>query len=295
MRKIRLFYSFLWLVFILLSAYVFTFFPGTKTIPSKLGPFQLYAVMITMGAIFAYLAALLLGPVKGIEEELIDKFALVAIPFGLVGARLGFVLQNAEYYQNRPLEVIGITPDGFGLSGLSIHGVIVAGVLCLLLFYGWVGLKTLDLGDLGATILLIGQAFGRFGNFFNQELYGYPTNVPWKMFIDPAHRLAGYYDQAFYHPTFFYEGFLCLLGATILAYRFLHKRRFRGQIVLEYLVLYSLIRFVVEFFRIEPPSLWGLHTAQLLSLVIIVICGIMYVLTLKFGQKLFVGEARQTP
>jgi len=124
MRKIRLFYSFLWLVFILLSAYVFTFFPGTKTIPNKLGPFQLYAIMITMGAIFAYLAALLLGPVKGIEEELIDKFALVAIPFGLVGARLGFVLQNAEYYQNHPLEVIGITPDGFGLSGLSIHGVI---------------------------------------------------------------------------------------------------------------------------------------------------------------------------
>jgi len=130
-------------VFILLSAYVFTFFPGTKTIPNKLGPFQLYAIMITMGAIFAYLAALLLGPVKGIEEELIDKFALVAIPFGLVGARLGFVLQNAEYYQNHPLEVIGITPDGFGLSGLSIHGVIVAGVLCLLLFYGWVGLRTL--------------------------------------------------------------------------------------------------------------------------------------------------------
>jgi len=86
-----------------------------------------------------------------------------------------------------------------------------------------------------------------------------------------------------------------LAGATILAYRFLHKRRFRGQIVLEYLMLYSLIRFVVEFFRIEPPSLWGLHTAQLLSLVIIVLCGIMYVLTLRFGQKLFVGEARQTP
>jgi len=116
MSKIRLFYSFLWLLFILLSAYVFTFFPGTKTIPNKLGPFQLYAIMITMGAIFAYLAALLLGPVKGIEEELIDKFALVAIPFGLVGARLGFVLQNAEYFQNHPLEVIGITPDGFGLS-----------------------------------------------------------------------------------------------------------------------------------------------------------------------------------
>jgi len=86
MRKIRLFYSFLWLVFILLSAYVFTFFPGTKTIPNKLGPFQLYAIMITMGAIFAYLAALLLGPVKGIEEELIDKFAFSCHTFWLSGS-----------------------------------------------------------------------------------------------------------------------------------------------------------------------------------------------------------------
>ncbi|WP_018963540.1 prolipoprotein diacylglyceryl transferase [Coprothermobacter platensis] len=295
MRKIRGFYVFLWFVFIVISLYAFSFFSGSKHIPSNLGPFHLYALMITMGAVFAYIAALLLGPTKGIDEDLIDRFALVSIPLGLVGARLGFVLQNAEYFQNHPLEVIGITPNGFGLSGLSIHGTIVAGVLALILFYGWVGLKTLDLGDLGASILLIGQAFGRFGNFFNQELYGYPTSLPWKMFIDPAHRLPNYYEQAFYHPTFFYEGVLCLIGATILAYRFLHKRKFKGQLIFEYLIIYSAIRFVVEFFRIEPPSLWGLHTAQILSLVLIVVCSILYALTLKFGRKLYVVEDRQIP
>jgi len=90
----------------------FHVFPRNQDNSKQVGAISAICNHDNDGAIFAYLAALLLGPVKGIEEELIDKFALVAIPFGLVGARLGFVLQNAEYYQNHPLEVIGITPDG---------------------------------------------------------------------------------------------------------------------------------------------------------------------------------------
>jgi len=164
----------------------------------------------------------------------------------------------------------------------------------LLLFYGWVGLRTLDLGDLGATILLIGQAFGRFGNFFNQELYGYPTSVPWKMFIDPAHRLAGYYDQAFYHPTFFYEGSCACWGRP-----FLHTGSYikegSGSNCFGIPHALQFNKVCCGVFPYRAPIIVGLHTAQLLSLVIIVLCGIMYVLTLRFGQKLFVGEARQTP
>ena len=91
-----------------------------------------------------------------------------------------------------------------------------------------------------------------------------------------------------------YEGFLALTAATILAYRFLHERRFRGQMVLEYLIAYSVVRFIAEFFRMEPPSLWGLHAAQIVSVVVVLTASVIYALLLRFGRTLFVDGARQT-
>ncbi|NPV87931.1 prolipoprotein diacylglyceryl transferase [Coprothermobacteraceae bacterium] len=295
MKKVRFYYGFVWGIYITLCLVAFQFFSGEKPIPNTLWKFHLYGVFIVVASVLAYTAAVLLAQAKGIDETLIDRFALLAIPMGLVGARLGFVLQNAQYYLDRPLEVIGINPDGIGMAGLSIHGVIVAGIMALVVFYGWEGLKALDVGDLGGAVLMIGQAFGRFGNFFNQELYGYPTNVPWKMYVDVSHRAAGYIDVAYYHPTFMYEGLLALAAASFLAYRFLYKRRFRGQMVLEYLIAYNAVRFVVEFYRMEPPSFLGLHAAQLVSIGAIALSIVVYALIPRFGRRLFFDEVRQTP
>jgi phosphatidylglycerol:prolipoprotein diacylglycerol transferase len=118
--------------------------------------------------------------------------------------------------------------------------------------------------DIAAPSLALGQAIGRFGNFFNQELYGAPTNLPWKLFIDPAHRLTGFESVEYYHPLFAYESILNLANMFFLIWV---GRRFKdnlksGDILLVYLIVYPTIRFLLDFLRLDASRVAGVNANQ---------------------------------
>ena len=127
--------------------------------------------------------------------------------------------------------------------------------------------------DLAAPGLALAQAIGRWGNFFNQELYGAPTNLPWKLSIDPAHRLAGFENVAYYHPLFLYE---CLWNLANMAILLWVSRRFSdrlktGDIFLGYLIIYPLGRFLLDFLRLDASRLAGINANQTLSAIVAVV------------------------
>lgn len=130
--------------------------------------------------------------------------------------------------------------------------------------------------DVLAPGIVLGQAIGRIGNYFNQELYGLPTNLPWKIFIDPAYRLAGFETVNFYHPLFAYESLLSLASLFFLLWL---ARRFAeilavGDLFLAYLVLHAFARFLLEFLRLDIALVSGININQVFFAVIFVCAGI---------------------
>src|SRR5690606_12255077 len=157
-------------------------------------------------------------------------------------------------------------------GGLSIHGVLLGGILAAALFARRLGVPFLTFADVVTPAMPLGQALGRWGNFFNQERFGYPTDVPWKMYVAPEFRPPQWAQFEFFHPTFLYEsvwnaGVLALL----LCYRRLPSAR-EGDVFFLYLASYSLGRFWVEFFRIGTKLALGLTLAQWVSLGIAAAC-----------------------
>ena len=131
--------------------------------------------------------------------------------------------------------------------------------------------------DIATPALALGQAIGRWGNFVNQELYGYPTDLPWAIKIDPQYRLPGFEDQETFHPLFLYES-LWNLGIVIILLwigRKYDKRLFTGDIFLIYLILYPVGRFLLEFLRIDQAVVAGINANQALMAVIAVLAAVM--------------------
>lgn len=207
------------------------------------------------------------------REKLID-FSLWLVIAGILGARLGFVLQNPKQFFS------GITPwyemFYFWQGGMSIHGALVAGVI-LVIFFGakYLKIEIFKLLDVLAPAVILGQVIGRLGNFFNQELFGPPTKVFWKMFVAEPLRPEKFKAESFFHPAFLYELIANLIIFAILIFLSNKKPR-EGSIFLGYLILYSATRFSVEFFRINlGVSLLNLSLAQWVSLLIIIASGII--------------------
>ncbi|MCX6809611.1 MAG: prolipoprotein diacylglyceryl transferase [Candidatus Berkelbacteria bacterium] len=195
-----------------------------------------------------------------------DGAFLIIFILGLFGARIGFILQNIPYYSKNIIEIFKIW-DG----GLSIHGALIAGIIALFIAQKKYKINLFDFANSIAPQVLLSGAIGRFGNFFNQEIIGKPTdNVFWKMFIQPENRPIGFESSSFYHPVFLYESILLLLAYGV--YLLLIKK-FRNYLAFAYtLISYSVIRIIVEFWRIDyKPIFWKLDLAQLVSSAIIII------------------------
>jgi phosphatidylglycerol:prolipoprotein diacylglycerol transferase len=200
---------------------------------------------------------------RGLDAEQLLKAAELALLGGLVGARLYYVLFNLEYYAQFPAKILAVWEGGLAIHGGLLGGVAVGGA------YAWAKrLPILAYLDVAAPSLAIGQAIGRWGNFFNEEAFGTPTDLPWRLYISPAHRPLAYANEEAFHPTFLYESawdFVIFLVLTIWLRQRLAPSR--GALFLSYIGLYSAGRFFTEALRTDALMLGPLRIAQLVSVV----------------------------
>jgi phosphatidylglycerol:prolipoprotein diacylglycerol transferase len=248
-----------------------------------------YGVLIIGGAMLGASLAARRARAQGIADEHIWNQLLLGLLLGIIGARLYYVAFEWGRYASRPLLEI-LNPQG---GGLAIHGAIVGALLAVLIYTRRHRLPLLTWLDICVPTLLIGQAIGRWGNFFNQEAYGRPTTLPWGLDIAPEHRIPPYDNLQQYppstrfHPTFLYESLWD--GGALLLILWI-ERRFRGWLkpgdsALLYGVLYSTGRFFTEGLRtdslcvgpytLDGSCVGGLRIAQLVSLGTLVTCGLL--------------------
>ncbi len=176
------------------------------------------------------------------------------IPPGIVGARLYHVVTEYERYAGRPSSAIQVW-DG----GLAIYGAVAGGFVGLVIFCWFRRASPLVFVDAAAPGLVLAQAIGRWGNYFNQELFGRPSDLPWAIKIAPEHRPVQYADDTSFHPAFLYEALWNLLVCLALLWA---ARRFawylkEGDVFLLYIGLYSVGRFFIETLRVDPAFLIG--------------------------------------
>jgi len=218
----------------------------------------------------AIIVAYNLAPNYKLPKEKILDLAIWLIIGGLIGARLYEIFLEFPYYHHNPEAIIKIWQ-----GGLAIHGGIIGGALTLLIFSKYYNLSALKLGAISVTGLSIGQAIGRWGNWFNQELFGLPSKLPWSIPIELNNRPLAYINSEFFQPTFLYESIGCLLIFIILLFlnnKWKNKLN-RNKVVIiisTYLILYSVLRFSLEFIKIDQtPIIFSLRWPQIMSLIII--------------------------
>jgi phosphatidylglycerol---prolipoprotein diacylglyceryl transferase len=235
---------------------VFAQLPASIPSPSnavwQLGPIPVraYALCILAGILVAIWVGNRRWIARGGAPGVVGDIAVWAVPFGIVGARLYHVATDWESYFGPgadPVDALKIWQGGLG-----VWGAIAMGTLG-----GWIGAKRRGiplppLADALAPGIVLAQAIGRFGNWFNQELFGRPTDLPWGLEIDPEFRPDRYADVETFHPTFLYEALWCVAVALILVWA---DRRFRmghGRVFALYVALYTLGRSYIETLRVDP-------------------------------------------
>jgi prolipoprotein diacylglyceryl transferase len=237
----------------------------------QLGPFPLrgYALCIIAGIIAAVLVADRRWRARGGERGLVADVAIWAVPFGIIGGRIYHVITSWQPYfghGGHPLNALAIWEGGLGIWGAITLGGVGAWIGCRRH-----GVRLPPFADALAPGLLLAQAIGRWGNWFNQELFGRPTTLPWGLRIDPAHRPPGFEQYATFHPTFLYESLWCLGAAAVLVWA---DRRFRlghGRAFMLYVALYTVGRFWIELLRIDDANhILGLRVNTWVSLLVLV-------------------------
>ena len=239
-------------------------------------PVRAYALCILAGVFVAVWWSDRRYRARGGRPDLVLDVAIVAVPAGIVGARLYHVVSSPDDYfgPNGDLSRIPQTWQG----GLGIWGGIAGGVLAGMLLLRHRGLRVAPLADAVAPTLLVAQAIGRLGNWFNQELYGAPTTLPWGLRIDDAHLPAGstYPPGTLFHPTFLYEALWNLAGAVLLVWigrRMVARSGVTGgRLMWIYLMVYTAGRVWIEMLRIdEAETILGLRLNVWTSIVIFLV------------------------
>ena len=246
-------------------------FSSPGAIALQIGPLAIrwYGLLIATGVLLGTTLAHREAIRRGVDPDKLLNAIVVAVLVALLGARLYYVLFNWDYYGANPAKIVAVWE-----GGLAIHGGLIAGSLATILYCRHAKLSLLTTLDIMAPCVAVGQAIGRWGNFFNQEAFGVPTNLPWKLYIDPGHRPPQLAAFEYFHPTFLYESLWNLLVFGILWFG-LRKRlqERRGALTLWYLGLYSIGRFFVEGLRIDSLMLGSLRAAQVVSLLLVVASG----------------------
>jgi phosphatidylglycerol---prolipoprotein diacylglyceryl transferase len=278
LRKYSSFAGLLVLVFILLL-FLSQVFRGELILSPtfSLGAISIryYGLFLALAAGAGYWLAVKSAPKFGIEIKQVDRIVFWLIIGGLIGARLYHVASQLPHYFQAPLQIFFIWR-----GGLSIFGAIIGGMITLFILnriHRFAG-SILPLLDWLTPSLIIGQIIGRFGNLFNYEAYGYPTNLPWKMLVPPPLRPNTYWDSAYYHPLFLYEA-LWSLAVLVIILRLRKKLPAPGTLFLSYLFLYNSGRFFLELLRLDSTFIgnWRLNSITSLALVLTALGSYLYI------------------
>ena len=242
----------------------------------SIGGFEVmwYGVLVALGIICAFLVVFYRAP--RYHGMTVDRAFSLVIPIliaALIGTRVYYVIFEWDYYGAHPAEIFN-----FRAGGLAIHGGLIFGCLMAALLARIYKEKFFDIVDLCFVAIPLGQAIGRWGNFFNSEAHGTHTDLPWAIIVDG--------DTV--HPTFLYESIWCFILVLIL-WRVDNKRKFVGQTFLLYCMLYSLERFFVEGLRTDSLMVnlpWGEYRqAQVLSVTVIICAAALYALFYNLDRR----------
>lgn len=246
-------------------------------------PLRAYGIIIAVGMVIGVWWTARRYVARGGNADTIYDVALWAIPFGVVGARLYHVVTSPEAYfgpGGDPVLALQIWRGGLGIWGGVAFGALGAfiAVKRARVAFG-------PIADSLAPALLVAQAIGRWGNWFNQELFGGPTTVPWGLQIDAAHMPIGYAAGTLFHPTFLYESLWNLAGAALIVWLERRRRFAAGQLFGMYLMIYTAGRSWIEMMRIDDAhTVLGLRLNVWTSLVVFAVGLALYLVARRLGR-----------
>ena len=221
------------------------------------------------------------GSRLNVDKNYLFNLTFWAIIFGLLGARFYYVIFNFSEYSDNLLEIFKVWH-----GGLAIHGGIIAGLLTIIIYTKKYNVDIYKIIDIFVPALLIGQAIGRWGNFFNSEAHGTATTLltlqklHLPQFIIDGMNINGVY----YQPTFFYESIFCFIGFCLLLFLRRYKYIKNGQVLACYLIWYGVVRFIIEISRTDALMLGGFKVAQLISVVFVIAGIVLFVFKQKKGH-----------
>ncbi len=234
----------------------------------QLGPIAVrwYGLLIASAVLIGVNLSQYLAKKRQVNPDLMGDLVIWLILGAIPCARLYYVLFQWQEYVNRPADIVAIWK-----GGIAIHGAIIGGTIATLLFAKYHKISVWQLIDLVVPSLALGQAIGRWGNFFNSEAFGRPTDLAWKLYIPIENRPLGYQTAEYFHPTFLYESIWNVGVFILLIYLFFwglkHPHKFKvGTLSCVYLMAYSLGRFWIEGLRMDSLMLGSLRVAQVISL-----------------------------
>lgn len=220
--------------------------PSVSTI--SLGPLEihLYGVLVALGVAAAFTITRRRYEAAGGDGDLVDRVMVWTVLIGFLGARAGYVTTHLDRFADRPWAVLFVWEGGLAFFG----GLLFGGITAYALLRRWGG-DVPAFADGVAVGIPVAQAIGRWGNYFNQELFGTPSDLPWAVEIAPRFRPEQYADASTFHPTFLYESLANLLAVGVILAVERRRSWRRGSLFLLYLVLYGVIRFATELIRTD--------------------------------------------
>ena len=249
-----------------------------------------YAICILTGSVLAILYAYKMAPKFGLDGDKLMDVVIVGYIAGIIGARAYYVLYSWGDYKNNLLEIFNFRNGGLAIYGGIIGAIAIGSLYCKKIRFPLYA--TYDIVGLG---FLIGQTFGRWGNFFNQEAFGSNTTLPWGMYSQGTHDYlatqkgilgsAGIVvdPSAPVHPCFLYESLWCLLG-FVLIHSYIKHRKFDGQLFLMYIAWYGAGRFVIEGLRTDSLMLGSFRVSQLVAFACVAV-GVAMIIAIRSKQK----------
>lgn len=240
--------------------------PGPTIV--ELGPLTIrwYGLLIASAVLIGVSLSMSLAKRRNVNPDLLGDLAIWLVIAAIPSARLYYVLFEWKQYSQRPDQIIAIWN-----GGIAIHGAILGGILAATIFARIRKVSVWQLADLVIPSLILGQAIGRWGNFFNSEAFGDPTNLPWKLYIPLERRPTLFANFEYFHPTFLYESLWNLMVFGLLMTLFFRdlkgKPRLKvGTLALVYMVAYSCGRVWIEGLRTDSLMIGPLRIAQIVSL-----------------------------